>query len=264
MPTVSGSIYYDPARNANSAVGVTGLADIPVVLQDTATLVRQIVLTAANGIYSFINVPAGNYRIVEAFGQASGVPSPADFSTAAFGTVPLAVLPPISVIPTPANQPGLHDTQHDSDCRCGGGRDGVKRVQRPRGLSAADAGARPLLHRVSRQSGDRGGQRNLWDVFHRYADEHRHADEPLSGDFPDFTYVVPDSSKYTPIDGEFTIQNTMNDAMSNVIGAWWRISDRSTGNETGRMMIANEDNPGSIIFRTTVAVVPNQTYLFST
>jgi hypothetical protein len=56
----------------------------------------------------------------------------------------------------------------------------------------------------------------------------------------------------------------MNDAMSNVIGAWWRISDRSTGNETGRMMIVNEDNPGSIIFRTTVAVVPNQTYLFST
>jgi len=81
---------------------------------------------------------------------------------------------------------------------------------------------------------------------------------------PDFTYVVPDSSKYTPIDGEFTIQNTMNDAMSNVIDAWWRISDRSTGNETGRMMIANEGNPGSIIFRTTVAVVPNQTYLFST
>jgi hypothetical protein len=60
MPTVSGSIYYDSARSANSAVGVTGLADIPVVLQDTATLVRQIVLTAANGTYSFINVPAGN------------------------------------------------------------------------------------------------------------------------------------------------------------------------------------------------------------
>jgi len=76
MPTVSGSIYYDPARNANSAVGVTGLADIPVVLQDTATLVRQIVLTAANGIYSFINVPAGNYRIVEAFGRLAACRAP--------------------------------------------------------------------------------------------------------------------------------------------------------------------------------------------
>ena len=63
MPTVSGSIYYDPTRNANSAAGVTGLAGIPVVLQNTVTLLRQIALTGVSGAYSFINVPAGSYHL---------------------------------------------------------------------------------------------------------------------------------------------------------------------------------------------------------
>ena len=88
--------------------------------------------------------------------------------------------------------------------------------------------------------------------------------DPYPGVFPDFTYVLPDPSKYTPIDGEFTLQNTMNDAMSNEIGAWWRISDHTAGNETGRMIVVNEDNPGNIIFRTAVSVNVNTTYLFST
>jgi len=69
------------------------------------------------------------------------------------------------------------------------------------------------------------------------------ATNPYPAISPDFIYVEPDSSKYTPIDGEFTMQNIMNNAMSNVIGAWWRISDHTSGNETGRMMIVNEDNP---------------------
>ncbi|WP_331666829.1 hypothetical protein [Lacrimispora sp.] len=81
---------------------------------------------------------------------------------------------------------------------------------------------------------------------------------------PDFTYVVPDPTKFTPIDGEYTVQNLMTDAMSNVIGAWWRIADHTTGNETGRMMVVNGFNPGAVFFRSTVPVTPNTNFLFST
>ena len=45
------------------------------------------------------------------------------------------------------------------------------------------------------------------------------ATNPYPAISPDFIYVEPDPSKYTPIDGELTIQNIMNNAMSNVIGA---------------------------------------------
>ena len=35
------------------------------------------------------------------------------------------------------------------------------------------------------------------------------------------------------------------------------------GNETGRMIIVNGFNPGSVFFRDTVAVQPNTNYLFT-
>ena len=50
--------------------------------------------------------------------------------------------------------------------------------------------------------------------------------EPYPNVTPDFTYVVPDPTKFTPLDGEYTVQNIMTNAMSNVIGAWWRIADQ--------------------------------------
>jgi len=90
------------------------------------------------------------------------------------------------------------------------------------------------------------------------------ATAPYPNVTPDFTYVVPDPSKFTPIDGEYTVQNIMTDAMSNVIGAWWRIADHTTGNETGRLMVVNGFNPGAVFFRSTVPVTPNTNYLFST
>lgn len=88
--------------------------------------------------------------------------------------------------------------------------------------------------------------------------------EPYPNVTPDFTYVVPDPTKFTPLDGEYTVQNIMTNAMSNVIGAWWRIADHTTGNETGRMMVVNGFNPGAVFFKSTVQVTPNTNYLFST
>ena len=87
--------------------------------------------------------------------------------------------------------------------------------------------------------------------------------EPYPGVSPDFTYVLPNPETFTPLDGEYTVQNIMNNSRSAEIGAWWRIADHTSGNETGRMMIVNGFNPGAIFFRETVNVTPNTNYLFS-
>ena len=59
------------------------------------------------------------------------------------------------------------------------------------------------------------------------------------------------------------MQNIMNNALSEAIGAWWRIADHTAGNETGRMMVVNGSRiPGAVFFRDTVTVQPNTNYLY--
>ena len=100
MATISGRLLFDRARTAAPPTGMTGIANVSIVLQDTATLDMLAVITDANGNYSFTSVPNGHYRIVEAYGTP-GVVSPGDFTTAAPGGVPQAVVPPISFAPSP-------------------------------------------------------------------------------------------------------------------------------------------------------------------
>ena len=80
MATISGRVIFDRDRSLTVSTGDSGIAGIPVVLQNTATGVRLTVFTDANGNYSFINVPNGNYRIVEAYGTPGGVASPGNFA----------------------------------------------------------------------------------------------------------------------------------------------------------------------------------------
>ena len=75
MATISGRVIFDRNRSASISSGDSGIANIPVVLQNIATNARLTVLTDSNGNYSFINVPDGNYRIVESFGAAGGLPN---------------------------------------------------------------------------------------------------------------------------------------------------------------------------------------------
>jgi len=74
MATVSGQIIFDRNRSATIDAGDSGIDNVPVVLQNTTTGVRLVVLTDAAGNYAFTNVPNGSYRIVEAYGTAGGVP----------------------------------------------------------------------------------------------------------------------------------------------------------------------------------------------
>jgi conserved repeat domain len=268
MPTVSGTLYFDIDRNMNPAGNVVGISNIPIVLQNVNTLEYLAVNTTATGTYSFINVPAGEYKIVEIYGFEDAVPSPGDFTTSIAGEIQSSLTPPIEDIPTaPPDATNV-------DC------------------------VTPSTIIITVASADITGQ-NFFNGPVKYTSLRLDIDActfifPINlledADFgtfgffpegtlantglpenpypiisPDFTYVIPDPSEYTPIDGEFTLQNTMNNAMSNQIGAWWRISDHTTGNESGRMMVVNgfEGDEHAVIIREIVDVTPDTTYLFS-
>ncbi len=90
MATVSGRVIFDRDRSASITAGDSGISNVPVVLQNTVTNVGLVVLTDSYGNYSFINVPNGSYRIVEAFGI------PGNFATATVVPVPIGTNLPLS------------------------------------------------------------------------------------------------------------------------------------------------------------------------
>ena len=51
MATISGRVIFDRDRSLTVSTGDSGIAGIPVVLQNTVTGVRLTVLTDANGNY---------------------------------------------------------------------------------------------------------------------------------------------------------------------------------------------------------------------
>jgi hypothetical protein len=80
MAIISGRVLFDRNRTSTSFSNMTGIANVPVVLQNIDTNQRLTVLTDSDGNYSFTNVPNGNYRIVESYGATDGVPTPGDFN----------------------------------------------------------------------------------------------------------------------------------------------------------------------------------------
>ena len=266
MPTVSGRVVFDIDRNINIANNVVGIESIPVALQNTLSHERLVVLTNALGEYSFINVPAGSYRIVESYGLSGGVPTPGDFVAAVVDTIPTAQTPPIALIPTaPIGATDVDCVTPNTVLITVGAADIVDQY-----IFNGPVAYTPLNHLLDActmifpTNLITGADSGTFGAFTSGTIANSGpAVNPYPALFPDFTYVVPDPSKYTPIDGEFTIQNIMNDAMSNQIGAWWRIADHTSGNETGRMLIVNENDPGDVIFRVTAFVSSNTNYLFS-
>ena len=266
MATISGSVIFDRDRSATINPGDSGLANIPVVLQDIATNVRLVVLTDANGNYSFINVPNGNYRIVESYGTLGGVPTPGDFNTAVVGPFAEGVNPPISFATNPpVGSTNLDSVTPDTLLVTVAGVDLINQnfLDGPVIYTPIQNILDPCVS-VSDENLIDAANNGTFGFFPEGTPANTGAPvEPYPGVTPDFTYVLPNPATYTPDDGEYTVQNIMNNAFSNNLGAWWRIADHTTGTETGRMMVVNGFNPGSIFFRDTVVVQPNTNYLFS-
>ena len=266
MATISGRVIFDRDRSATFSGGDSGLANIPVVLQNIETAARLTVLTDAGGGYSFINVPNGSYRIVESYGAPGGVPSPGDFSAAAAGSVPPGVNPPVTAAANPP--PGA--TNLDSVTP-----DTLLVTVTGGDLNNQDFYNGPVIYTpiqtildpcavISGENLIRAADHGTFGYFPQGTPANTGAPvEPYPGVTPDFTYVLPNPAVYAPAGGQYTVQNIMNNALSEVIGAWWRIADHTQGNETGRMMIINGFNPGAVFFRAEVPVQPNANYLFS-
>ena len=266
MATISGRVVFDRDRSATISGGDSGLANIPVVLQNVSTAVRLTVLTDAAGNYTFLNVPNGSYRIVESYGAPNGVPTPGDFSTAAPGSVPQGVNPPITAAANPPpGSTNLDSVTPDTLLVTVTGSDLTNQnfLNGPVIYTPIQAILDPCAA-VSGENLIRAADNGTFGTFPQGTPANTGAPvEPYPDVTPDFTYVLPNPAVYAPAGGEYTVQNIMNNALSEVIGAWWRIADHTAGNETGRMMIVNGFNPGAVFFRAVVQVQPNTNYLFS-
>ena len=266
MASISGRVIFDRDRSAAVSAGDSGIADIPVVLQNINTNERLTVLTDSNGNYTFLNVPDGNYRIVESYGITGGVSTPGDFSTAEAGSVPQGINPPVTAVSNPpAGSTNLDSVTPDTLLITVSGNDlgNQNFLNGPVIYTPVQA----ILDPCAVVSGDNlinAADGGTFGTFPQGTPANTGVpNEPYPGVTPDFTYVLPNPAVYAPFGGEYTVQNIMNNSMSSEIGAWWRIADHTEGNETGRMMIVNGYNPGAVFFRDTVTVEPNTNYLFT-
>ena len=266
MASVSGTILFDRSRTAAPPASMTGMADVPVMLQNIATNVRLIIRTNTGGNFSFINVPDGNYRVVEAYRAESAPLTPGDFNTAAIGPVLSAVVPPITyALNPPAGATDLDCTTPNTLLITVSGANitnlyicnGPVKYIPIQSITDACAVISPHNLITDMEYGTMGyfpaGKPANTGVPY----------EPFPDNVPDFDYVLPNPAAHAPEDGQYTVQNIMNDDNSIRIGAWWRIADHTTGNETGRMMIVNGYTPGAVFFTSDVDVTPNTHYLFS-
>lgn len=266
MATISGRVIFDRDRSASFSSGDSGIAGIPVVLQNTATNVRLTVLTDASGNYTFLNVPNGDYRIVESFGTAGGAPTPGNFQNAAAGSIPQGINPPVSAVTSPpAGTTDLDAVTPNTLLVTVTGEDLTNQnfYNGPVIYTPIEA----LLDQCAIISGENlieAADNGTFGSFPAGTPANTGAPtEPYPDVTPDFTYVLPNPAVFAPFGGEYTVQNIMNNSMSSEIGAWWRIADHTAGNETGRMMIVNGFNPGAVFFRAVVNVQPDTNYLFT-
>ena len=275
MAKVLGHVFFDKQRAA-SVQGLHGIDGVAVVLQSVnAPYLWLGALTNGSGRYEFTNVPSGEYRLVEVFGAAA-VSSPANFNDAVAGEIHKAVVPPIGSAPEPpAGATHLDcvtpntlfisvDNEDKDDLNFLNGP--VKYVSIDTRMDNC-AVICPDNLLVDADFGTMG------TFSAGTAENTGEPTEPFPENVPEFEYVLPLSHPvetpeyppwyHAPEDGEYTVQNIMNDDNSNRIGAWWRIADHTTGNETGKMMVVNGYTQGSVFFREDVDVKPNTHYLFS-
>ncbi|WP_232056120.1 SdrD B-like domain-containing protein [Tuwongella immobilis] len=85
---ISGTVFYDAARDGVFNTGDSGLGGVIIELRDASNNLVATTTTAADGTYRFDNLPAGNYTITEIQPQGYGSSTPNTLNV----TVPLAGL----------------------------------------------------------------------------------------------------------------------------------------------------------------------------
>jgi hypothetical protein len=73
--TISGKVFDDANTNQTLDSGESGLSNVTVVLRNTTANTCQSVKTNASGNYSFTDLLAGNYEMIEAANESTPTPS---------------------------------------------------------------------------------------------------------------------------------------------------------------------------------------------
>ena len=223
MPKIEGFVYFDAGRTG------TGNAPFPNVV---VSMQGVTIATDANGAFVFDNVADGTYTIV----VSKPPPSATHFDFLSQSSVAVTI--------AGADITGLV-------FRLGPVR------YRPINIIPPSV-VLDSVNLITDADGGTFGSFEQASIINRGATPN----PPYPGLVPDFTYVMPDPANYVPGGGQYGIQNVMTNNRSNNLGSWWRVADHTKGDETGRFMIVNGDNPGTSFFKTTVVVKPDTYYAF--
>ncbi|MEG0778829.1 MAG: hypothetical protein RSE64_08040 [Oscillospiraceae bacterium] len=249
MANVSGFVYYDPTF---SSVPGIGIPNVPVALYSPGSGIGAVALTSATGAYTFTNVPAGNYYLIESWGTA-GIPTPVSFASAVAMAQPPEVEPPLSAVP--AIPPALADKLNALSPNL------LKIIVGGVDLTGqnfydAPVGNKPLSFTGVSFTGSNlitAAANGTWGTYPAgQVINSTLPSDPYTGVTPGFTY----STSSLPADGFYTIMNTRGVSRF----PWWPVSDHTTGIETGRYLLVNGSNPGAAVFTQSVAVTPNSNY----
>ncbi len=262
MSTVTGRLTYD---NARSNSDTSGIANVPMVLQDTSTGQAVAVLTDTNGNYTINNVPAGsNYQVVEYYGYTPAPTSTtADWSNATIQPVITTggKFPPISYVTNPPPTATRLDAVTSTTMKFSVPSTGTATVNTVRNGPVADlpiGGALDSHITVDPNNLITGLDKGTFGTAPAGSGVNTGAGAtaPYSDINSTFQYT-----QIQPADGQYSIQNIMDVPSS---WTWRNFADHTTGNETGRYMAVGGSNPNQNVLEQTISVQPNTNFMFST
>lgn len=263
---ITGSVVFNINSQPNEASGNQPIKGVPVAIQvrgDTnieGTFVGKgiVVLTNSDGNFAFRDVPKGSYRIVEAAGYTGEISNSGNWNySKSISVTPND--PDIGLITSPPREANRVNSLSPNTVYVNVSNSNISNVK------FVDAPVEDIYLELNNyvtignnlitagNNGDFGMLPNGTPVD----------TSPITVPYSDFitTFKYVRYVYFKPNDGEYSISNTITNTN---FGTWFNVSDHTTGDESGRMMIVNGSNPNQSIFTTTVTVEPNTNYVFST
>lgn len=263
---IKGSVIFNINSQPNEASGNQPIKGVPVAIQvrgDTnieGTFVGKgiVVLTNSDGNFAFRDVPKGSYRIVEAAGYTGEISNSGNWNSSKSISVTPSD-PDIGLITSPPREANRVNSLSPNTVYVNVSNSNISNVR------FVDAPVEDIYLELNNyvtignnlitagNDGDFGILPNGTPVD----------TSPTTVPYSDFitTFKYVRYVYFKPNDGEYSISNTITNTN---FGTWFNVSDHTTGDESGRMMIVNGSNPNQSIFTTTVTVEPNTNYVFST
>lgn len=263
---ITGSVVFNINSQPNEASGNQPIKGVPVAIQvrgDTnieGTFVGKgiVVLTNSDGNFAFRDVPKGSYRIVEAAGYTGEISNSGNWnSSKSISVTPND--PDIDLITSPPRGANRVNSLSPNTVYVNVSNSNISNVK------FVDAPVEDIYLELN----------NYVTIGNNLITAGNYGDfgilpngtpvdtSPITVPYSDFitTFKYVRYVYFKPNDGEYSISNTITNTN---FGTWFNVSDHTTGDESGRMMIVNGSNPNQSIFTTTVTVEPNTNYVFST